>query len=149
MKKLFEVKLKYKAPTEAQKGPKINSAEKAEKLLRTLFDADTIALQEQLIVLLLNPACQAIGYRVLSIGGSKGTVVDVKNLMQTIILGNASGIILAHNHPSGNMKPSEEDCKTTRKIRQACEVMDIGFHDHIILGPEAGQYYSFADDGCI
>jgi len=81
----------------------------------------------------------------VSRGGTSGTVVDAKIIFAAAIKARADGIILAHNHPSGNLQPSQADLDLTRKLRQAGEVLDISILDHLILAPDSG-YYSFADE---
>ena len=75
------------------------------------------------------------------------TVMDVKIILQTALKVHASGIILSHNHPSGNLHPSEPDKQITSKIKEACKVLDLHLLDHIILTEES--YYSFTDEGLI
>ncbi|MEY2764107.1 MAG: hypothetical protein RLZZ205_531, partial [Bacteroidota bacterium] len=75
-----------------------------------------------------------------------GTIVDIKLIMSVALKSLASGIILSHNHPSGNLDPSEEDIKITQRIKSACELLDIKLLDHIIMSPTK-DYTSFADKG--
>ena len=77
---------------------------------------------------------------VVSVGGLDRVVVDVKNIMKSALLSNAHGIIMYHNHPSGNSTPSQADFLITEKIKKACEIMDIQFLDHIVIGKE--NYHS-------
>jgi len=81
----------------------------------------------------------------LSKGGITGTIADVRLILSVALKTLASGLILAHNHPSGNLKPSEADKQITSKIRQAAKLLDIELLDHIIISSEG--YYSFTDDG--
>jgi DNA repair protein RadC len=83
----------------------------------------------------------------LSQGGVSGTVTDVRIVMKKAVELLASGIILCHNHPSGNLNPSEADSKITRKIKEAGSFMDIQLLDHLIISDK--DYYSFADNGLI
>jgi DNA repair protein RadC len=94
------------------------------------------------MVLLLNRANRVLGCLKLSKGGLTGTVVDLRILLKAM----ASGIIIAHNHPSGNLKPSDADRELTSQIKQAGKLLDITLLDHLILGTE-GDYVSFADEG--
>ncbi len=87
-----------------------------------------------------------IGVIPISKGGLSATVVDIKLIMSIALKSLSSGIILSHNHPSGNLEPSYEDNKLTRRIKEACELMDIKLLDHIILTPDS-RYRSFADMG--
>ena len=94
---------------------------------------------------MLNRANKVIREIQISEGGFSGTVADPKKIFKVALEHNASAIILCHNHPSGNIKPSDADIKLTRKLRSAGEMLDLPVIDHIILGEE--NYYSFADEG--
>ena len=83
----------------------------------------------------------------LSQGGVSGTVTDVRIAMKKAVECLASGIILCHNHPSGNLNPSEADTKITQKIKEAGAFMDIQLLDHLIISEK--DYYSFADNGLV
>lgn len=102
---------------------------------------------EQFWILLLNRANKVIRKINISDGGMAGTVADPKRIFKMALENNAASIILAHNHPSGNLKPSDEDIKLTRKLKQAGELLDISVLDHIIAGDNG--YFSFADEGMI
>ncbi len=95
--------------------------------------------------MLLNRANKVLGVMNVSDGGITGTIVDVKLILQAAILGNASGLIISHNHPSGILSASVQDDFITRQLKKACEVMDIALLDHVIVTPES--YYSYADEG--
>jgi len=96
---------------------------------------------------LSNRANKLIDRVKISEGGISGTVVDQKKIFKFVLDAYGSGIILAHNHPSGNIKPSDADIKVTEKITAAGALFDINVLDHLIIGQ--GQYYSFADNGMI
>ena len=102
---------------------------------------------EEFWILLLNRANQVITKVNISEGGLAGTVADPKKIFKIAIENNASGIILCHNHPSGNMKPSEADTKLTRKLKDAGLLLDLPILDHLIIGDE--KYMSFADEGIL
>ncbi len=102
---------------------------------------------EEFWLMILNTANKMLETLKISQGGLSGTVVDIKIIMQKAIEKNASAIIVCHNHPSGNNKPSNADIKLTKKIQQACQLMDIRFLDHIIVADK--DFYSFADQGLI
>ena len=116
-------------------------------ILTTLFPEETICLQEQFVVLYLNRANKVIGSYQLSKGGITGTIADVRLILSVALKTLATGLILAHNHPSGNLKPSEADKQITSKIRQAAKLLDIELLDHIILSSDG--YYSFTDEGIL
>jgi DNA repair protein RadC len=102
---------------------------------------------EEFWILLLNKANKVIRKCSISEGGISGTVVDPKKIFKIALDHHASSIILGHNHPSGNVQPSEADKKITRKIRDAGLMLDVAVLDHIIIGENL--YYSFADDGTL
>lgn len=99
---------------------------------------------EEFWVLLLNRANRILDQVRVSQGGITGTVVDVRIIMRSAVLASASGIILCHNHPSGNCKPSDEDAKITQKVKQAAQTFDISLLDHVIVTDQ--KCTSFADD---
>ncbi len=104
-------------------------------------------LHEEFWVLFLNRSNRVIDRMKLSQGGISGTVTDVRIIMKKAVEYLASGIIVCHNHPSGNLNPSEADTKITQKIKEAGNLMDIQLLDHIIISEK--DYYSFADNGMI
>ena len=122
---------------------KIDKSEDAENVLRSVW-SDDISYIEEFYVLLLNRASKVLGYHKLSKGGTASTVVDIKVLLQVALKRNASSIIVAHNHPSGSLKPSDQDKRLTQKIKSACELLEIKLLDHLIITDKS--YYSFADE---
>ena len=102
---------------------------------------------EEFWVLLLNRANKIISSKKISEGGITGTVADPKIIFKHAVDELANSIVLCHNHPSGNCKPSEEDIRLTQKIKNAGKFLDIFVIDHIIIG--GNSYYSFNDDGIL
>jgi len=102
---------------------------------------------EEFWILFLNRSNRVINRMKLSQGGISGTVTDVRMVMKKAIEYLASGIIVCHNHPSGNLSPSESDVKITQKIKEAGNIMDIQLLDHLIISDR--DYYSFADNGLV
>ncbi len=102
---------------------------------------------EEFWLLLLNKACEVVARTKLSSGGPAGTVADVKQAFKIALDAKASAIIAVHNHPSGNLKPSDADVDLTRKLKEAGKILDLPLLDHLIVS-ERG-YYSFADEGMI
>jgi len=102
---------------------------------------------EEFWIIILNKANRVISKQCISEGGISGTVVDPKKIYKIALDQHASSIIMGHNHPSGNIQPSEADHKITKKVRDAGALLDIAVLDHIIIGD--GKYYSFADEGMI
>ena len=123
---------------------KITGSEIAEQYIRQFY-SDDLEIFESFFILLLNRANETIGYAKISQGGIVGTVVDKKILLKYVVESLASGVILAHNHPSGNTNPSEADLKITREVKELCNLIDSPVLDHIIL--TADSYYSFSDNG--
>jgi len=140
---------KIKVKVSVTKGDKvtITSPEKMVEVMRSIFDADTILWTEEVIMVCLNRANDVVGYYKVSSGGFSGSVLDPRVVM-TIALQNASSsIILAHNHPSGNLKPSDSDKTITEKIKNACSFFDMKLLDHLIITDE--NYFSFNEGGLI
>ena len=100
---------------------------------------------EHFYVAFLNRANFVMRCELLSVGGLSGTVVDVRMIMNRAILLKSSAIILAHNHPSGNLNPSEQDRDITARVKEACKLFDIMLMDHLIIANQL--YLSFADEG--
>ncbi|MCX6241388.1 MAG: DNA repair protein RadC [Bacteroidetes bacterium] len=100
---------------------------------------------EEFWILLLNRSNRLLKKIRISEGGVSGTVVDPKKVFRFCLDNQACSILLGHNHPSGNIQPSEADCKLTKKLRDCGLMLDVDVLDHIIIGDD--RYYSFADDG--
>lgn len=143
---ISEVSLIYRSKVKASERPTVKSSSDANDLFIKCWNKDTIEHVEEFKLLLLNRSNTVLGIMDVSKGGISGTVTDVRIILQAAIKANASGIIVCHNHPSGNLNPSESDNKITNKIKDACNLMDIQLLDHLIIIPDA-NYYSFADNG--
>ena len=102
---------------------------------------------EECHVLMLRQNHSIIGEAIISKGGITGTAVDVREVMRHVVMNRATSIVLCHNHPSGNLRPSHEDDNLTKRVMEACRVMNIQFVDHIIVA-ETG-YYSYKEEGKI
>ncbi|PQV56112.1 RadC-like JAB domain-containing protein [Sediminibacterium magnilacihabitans] len=127
----------------------IRSAQDAYDILLPFFHQETIALKEQFIVMYLNKGNRILGVYRLSDGGMTGTVMDIR-LVFSIALKIASvGIILAHNHPSANLKPSLQDISLTKQAKEAGSLLNIQVLDHLIVSPIKEEYYSFGEDGIL
>lgn len=127
---------------EASKQIKVNSSKEVADFFSPLL---TDLMYEEFWILLLNRANNVISKFQISKGGVTGTIVDPKLIFKKAIECTASGIILCHNHPSGNRHPSDADISLTKKISEAGRLFDIHVLDHIIIAGET--YYSFADEG--
>lgn len=148
LNKIAEVKLIYLSKIKPSERQKITCSKDAYELFCSSWDMQTIEHVEEFKVILLNRSNSVLGLLSISKGGISGTVTDVRVILQAAIKANASGIIVSHNHPSGNMNPSEADTTITLKIKNAGNIMDIQLLDHLIIVPEE-NYYSFADNGML
>ena len=144
-----EITLVYKNKQKASERITITNSSDAHRCIQAGFDADTLALQEQFVCAYLNRANQVLGIYKASVGGITGTVADPRLILSTALKVGASGILLAHNHPSGKLRPSRVDEELTRKIREGAALFDIKVLDHLILEPMGESYFSFADDGLL
>ena len=141
--KLNEINIIYTS-TKTDKR-RITCGEDAYRMFLDVWNMDIIDLQEEFKVLLLNKANHILGVYNLSKGGIDGTVADIR-LLFTVALKTASvGIILAHNHPSGILKPSHADKMLTNKIRSSGEMLTIKVLDHLIISKDG--YFSFEEEG--
>lgn len=141
------------AALELGKRRRYSEAVKREKILcsKDIFEIMQSVLSdvnyEQFWILLLNNSNKILKKENISMGGLTSTIVDPKKIYKKALENNAASIILCHNHPSGNVKPSEADIKLTKKLREAGKLMDLPILDHIIVGIE--NYFSFADEGIL
>ncbi|QQT43307.1 DNA repair protein RadC [Sphingobacterium multivorum] len=142
---LNEIKVSYKPAFNLTERPLVNSSAKIAKLLRDIWDDDTIQLFETFKVIFLNAQIKILGVMDIGLGGTDSTPVDVRRIFSTALLCNSVNIILSHNHPSGNLQPSNADRLITSRIIEAGELLNIKVLDHIII-TENG-YLSFSDEG--
>ncbi len=142
-----EINVTYRPKFKASERPKIASSKDVYSILYHNWDLSKIELLEQFKILLLNRANRIIGIYEVSSGGMAGTIADPKLIFSTALKACASSIILSHNHPSGNLNPSQADISLTKKLKTAGSYLDIVVLEHIIITSEG--YYSFADEGLI
>ena len=143
---LAEVKVSYRQ--NLKKNVKISSPDDSFEVLYQLFDFNTIEFREEFFLLLLNRANFCLGWFKVSSGGTSGTVVDVKIIFMLALLTNASSIILCHNHPSQNIRPSDTDIALTNQIKDAGKLFGITLLDHLIVS-STGSFFTFANEGLI
>ncbi len=141
--KISEIELTYKRKVKANDRPKISSSQDAYRLFRENWDDLTINLMEEFKILLLDKNNRCMGIVPLSKGGVSGTVIDAKLVFASALKARACSIILGHNHPSGNTKPSEPDKSITKKLVEGSNYLDLKILDHIIVTDET--YSSLAD----
>jgi DNA repair protein RadC len=143
--KVAEVELFYKSKVKASDRPQILSSRNAYNVLGKAWDQGKIEFVEQFEVLFLNRANKVLGIYNVSTGGVTGTVADPKVIFVAALKANACSIVISHNHPSGNVKPSRQDEELTQKIKSAGQLLDIKLIDHLIVTNQT--YFSFADEG--
>ena len=142
-----EVELVYRNKVRPSDRPKVSKSKDAYDCFMATWNQDKIEFIEQFKMILLNRAGRVLGIVDISTGGVSGTVVDLKVIFSAALKACACSIILAHNHPSGNLKPSQNDLELTKRIARAGEIIDISVNDHVIITSEG--FYSFADEGLI
>ncbi len=126
---------------------KITSPKDGADFIRNTFNEGEVELQEQFIVLYLNQANEIIGYYKHSKGAINATVADIRIILATALKSLAVSMVIAHNHPSGNLKPSRADEQLTAKIKESAAIMEVRLLDHVIVTRDS--YYSFADEGLL
>lgn len=142
--KVAEVQLSYKTTVKASGRPQINTSDDVYRVLKENWNYEIIEFIEEFKVLLLNRANRVIGIVPISVGGTAGTIADPKVIYVSALKANAASIILAHNHPSGNLKASDADIELTKKLKNAGLFLDLPILDHIILTKDG--FLSFADE---
>lgn len=126
---------------------KITSANEAYQIFKRVFNADTFDWCEEVVMLCVNNSSKVVGFYKVSSGGMTGTVIDVRMIFTTALQCLATGIIIAHNHPSGTLQPSEADINITKKLKEAGQFLDIKVMDHLIITDE--NFFSFANEGIL
>ena len=126
---------------------KVTNSQILYNLVLKQWNLDIIELQEGVKIILLNRAQIVLGIYEMSKGGVSGTVVDIRIILGIALKCNASSIVLVHNHPSGSLVPSEPDKTITKKLKVACNLLDLNLLDHLIV--TKGGYYSFCDNGIL
>lgn len=144
---LAEVKAAYKPKLKMREQPKLTSGYEVYDYLMKIWDHDTIEYTETMYMVMLNRENRVLGWVVLSEGGTSAVICDPKKMFQHGLIFNASAIILAHNHPSGNTRPSEADRSLTRKVVDLGKMLDMPVLDHVIV--TATSFLSFNDEGLI
>jgi len=123
----------------------IKSSKDAFKVALSHWNNDVIEFQEEVKMILLNRANRVLGIHELSKGGASGSVVDIKIVLSVALKCHSTSIVLIHNHPSGNLKPSQADTTITKKLKKAGEYVDLTLLDHLIISKDG--FYSFNDSG--
>lgn len=142
----IEITINYKPNFKSRGLKRIFSSRDIVAYLREVW-SDRMEYVEESYLILLSRSNHILGYLKLSQGGTAGTVVDVKMIYQAALKANSNAVILAHNHPSGKLRPSDPDIILTKQVKDAGKLLNITLFDHLILTVEG--YYSFADEGII
>ena len=140
---IAEIKISYSHIVKPSNQIKVTSSQAVYNYVLPLWK--DIDYRESFAILLLSRSMKILGLSWISLGGTSGTVVDSKIIFQTALKASASALILCHNHPSGNLTPSDADLKITTKIKNGAKLLDIDVPDHLILTSES--YLSMADEG--
>jgi len=143
--KVAEIEISYRPAFQLAELPEINSSREAYEVLMDRWDDGRLELVEEFKVILLNRRGRVLGVVNISQGGFSGTVADPKVIFAVALKACASAIILAHNHPSGELLPSDADLALTRKLKAGGDILEISVHDHLIVSRYG--YYSFVDEG--
>ncbi|TLY45986.1 MAG: DNA repair protein [Gammaproteobacteria bacterium] len=142
-----EISIKYEPKVQPINRPRIKTSEDAYLQCLFFFGIDNLIIKEEAVVLFLNRGNRVLGGYKASSGGIDGTVVDNRLILGIALKCLASGLIVAHNHPSGELNPSRADKDLTQKLKEAAKLMDISLLDHLIITSET--YFSFANEGLI
>lgn len=140
-----EVTLSYRPKIRPSQRPTVETSSDVYDILVGFWNMDQIELRETFCVILLNTKSKVLGIVELSNGGFSSTVADIRMVFSVALKACARSIIVAHNHPSGNLKPSSADIDLTRKLVAAGKILELPVHDHLILSSEG--YFSLADEG--
>ena len=141
--RVSEIKVTY-----SNKNPlkiKVTSSKIIYDLVINQWDLDIIEYQEEVKIILLNRSNVVLGIYEMSRGGITGSVVDIRIILGVALKCGASSIIMIHNHPSGKLLPSDSDKSITKKLKEACDLLDVSLLDHLIISKDG--YYSFSDEG--
>lgn len=144
MYEVSEITVSYKPRFKVLDRPIIRNSRTTEKILREVWKED-LNLYESVNILLLNNSNRVLAFARITTGAMDQCIVDIYKILQIALKTHSNGIILSHNHPSGNTRPSEADVKITKLLKDASSIMKIRLLDHIIITED--NYYSFADEG--
>ncbi len=139
--------IKYNVAIDLNALPSVTSPNEAFELLLKIWNTDTISLREEFIILLLNNAKRVLGWSIISKGGRSATIVEPSLVFQIALLSNAASIVLAHNHPSNQLKASSADISLTKRLKGIGDLFGIDIDDHIIMTPTT--FTSFHEQGLI
>lgn len=140
--KVSEIKVSYSNKNLSK--VKVTNSKIIYDLIINHWDLDIIEYQEEVKIILLNRSNIVLGIYEMSKGGITGSVVDIRIILGITLKCGASSIIMIHNHPSGKLIASDADKTITKKLKKACDILDVNLLDHLIISKDG--YYSFADN---
>lgn len=139
-----QIKLSYVCDPQVRANPVVTNSQAIAKVIRVSYGDGEIELRESFKAVYLSQANKVLGIQLISVGGLTSTAVDAKLIYKGALLANAASVIIAHNHPSGLLRPSAQDDEITKRIAKGCKTLDLVLLDHIIVTAEG--HYSYADN---
>lgn len=125
----------------------VNNSRLMNVVFKQIWNQNDLTIRESFYAIFFNPKLDVVGYRKIGDGSLDAVMVDMRIIFSSALLANATHIAVAHNHPSGSLKPSSADFNLTQQIVSASKVLNISFLDHLIITED--DYYSFRDEGNI
>lgn len=125
----------------------VNNSRLMNVVFKQIWNQNDLTIRESFYAIFFNPKLDVVGYRKIGDGSLDAVMVDMRIIFSSALLANATHIAVAHNHPSGSLKPSSADLNLTQQIVSASKVLNISFLDHLIITED--DYYSFRDEGNI
>ena len=142
-----EIQISYRNEIPAYQRPQVTCSDDAYRYFLNSWEQDQLDYCEKFKVMLLSRDNRVLGIVTISSGGLAGTVADPKMVFGPALKGAAASLILAHNHPSGNLTTSEADIRLTQKLKECGQALDLPVLDHLIVTRDG--HYSFADEGML
>ena len=143
---IYKIALVREASLKLSHPPQVRSSEQAASVIRSYLAGTD---REHLLALTLDTKNRLIGINTVSVGTLTSSLAHPREVFKAAILQNAAAVVLAHNHPSGDPTPSQEDRMLTNRIKQAAEFLGIRLLDHIIVGDGCERFFSFLDEGLL
>lgn len=130
-----------------QERPVIDGSDDAYQVFLHCWEKESLEYEERMYIMLLNGSNQVLGVHHHATGGRMMVLADIGQMFGIVLKANATGLLIAHNHPSGRLKPSEVDKKLTKEVENVAKLLKVKLYDHLIVTPKA--YFSFSDDGLL
>lgn len=136
-----EIEISYRYDQPITKYPKVTKPEHIYAILHSIWKKENICHHEELVILIINTACRVLGYHRVGVGGITAVIGDPRIIFQVALKGNAHAIVVAHNHPSGEAKPSKADLMLAKQLKAAGEILGIELLDNVIITQD--EFYSY------